>query len=225
MTNERYGQIIKIDKGVFTAPLTPIRSQDYNDLFFRDERLLSLEETKASNHIGGSVLAISSDGFLVYQRQSKDNEIAPSAFAASGSGSFDWEDLETQPDVTLRDLVVHGVERELSEELTVKVGPDNCQTILTGVYRSVQRGGKPEFCAVSYLKNQTAAMIRVNPADNGYTKEVATEQIGSLDYKVQYERISKFADRMYESNACSYSFKITLYLYIAYLEREIAHGK
>lgn len=68
----------------------------------------------------------------------------------SGSGSLevsDWEALE-QNQPKLVDLAIAGAERELREESNL---PNDLEieTTIAGYYRSIERGGKPEFIALS----------------------------------------------------------------------------
>ena len=81
------------------------------------------------------------------------------------SGSADWSDIERSPDVvdhagharkSLQEVVKYAVEREAAEELWVTTGPGESKTTLTGFARYIQRGGKPEFFFLTYLRQRFA---------------------------------------------------------------------
>lgn len=220
MTNERFGDIVSVG-GIVQGTLTRSQEFDYDTLFFDGNRFRSIDASEASNHLGGSILAITSDDFLIYQRQGPGNEIEPSAFAAAGSGSFDWHDYEQDPNQTLRDLVVRGLERELTEELTVDVGPGKSETAVLGFYRHFQRGGKLEFCAITKLRNSRHE-IKVNPRDCGFTREVKFLHLPKMAPGSICTALTEFCEDMFRSQQASYSFKITLFLYLKYLERSAA---
>lgn len=217
MTNERFGKIVSVGE-IVPGPLTRSQEIDFDTLFFDGNRLKSIDESEASNHLGGSILAITSDDFLVYQRQGQGNEIEPSALAAAGSGSFDWRDYEQNPKQTLRELIVRSLERELAEELTVDVGPDKSTTAVLGFYRYFQRGGKIEFGAITKLRNSRHE-IKVNPRDCGFTREVKFLHLPKMAPGVIGKELNDFCKDMFQSPQASYSFKMTLFLYLKYLER------
>lgn len=220
MTNERFGEIVSVGE-IVPGPLTRSQEIDFDALFFDGRRLKSIDESEASNHLGGSILAITSDDFLVYQRQGQGNEIEPSALAAAGSGSFDWRDYERNPKQSLRDLIVRSLERELAEELTVEVGPGKSTTTVLGFYRYFQRGGKIEFSAITKLQNSRHD-IRVNPRDCGFTREVKFLHLPNPAPGVVGKNLGDFCKEMFQSPQASYSFKLTLFLYLKYLERSAA---
>lgn len=76
----------------------------------------------------------------------------------SASGSMDWEDLEDRTDLSFRDICFSSAMREIREELgqnPIKIknsGEVNTPTFLiTGIYRGLIRGGKPDVAAFGVL--------------------------------------------------------------------------
>lgn len=104
------------------------------------------------NAIGVSTLAFTRDARLVLVGQANRSLSSPGTWAPSGSGSVDEKDvvgLRRGPR-DLADVLVHTMERELQEE--ARVGPDEIgSTTLTGYFRWVNQGGKPEYVGVTLL--------------------------------------------------------------------------
>lgn len=222
MTNELFGLTVSRRDALTPGRDRKIHHFDPDPLFFDGRELRSPATSGASNHIGGSTIAITKDGKIVFHRQSQFNQVESSKIAPSGSGSFDWADYEQHPSQTLQDLIVRGIERELREELTVATGPGHSETVLTGFYRLLGRGGKLEFCAVTYL-DQYANGIRHNPADCGYTREVeGPYDLETSDRRGQLSRIRQMEAAMRARQDVSYAMKISLHLLIAHLERQTA---
>ncbi|NIK49330.1 hypothetical protein [Variibacter gotjawalensis] len=140
-----------------------------------DVPLVPLVQSALSNHIGVSTLAITQDAKLIYQRQGKGNLIDPDTLAASASGSLDWDDVRDGE--SLRDLVVRGAERELSEEIGADTSAS--RTILTGYARNPKRGGKPEFAALTLLR-QSFADLKIGASEADYVGEICALPIASL---------------------------------------------
>lgn len=124
-------------------------------------------ESRLSNHMGGSTLAITSDSYLVLQRQGPGNMQSTNLIAPSGSGSFNWRDVQSCR--TLQELAIKGVERELREELGLsRTTP--ARTLLTGYVRDVRRGGLPQFYGVTLL-DATADMVKRRLLERGFVHE------------------------------------------------------
>lgn len=111
--------------------------------------LQPLKVSRMSNHIGVSTLAITRDNYLVIRKQSSRNQQNNNLLVPTGSGSCDWTDRKE----TLIETLVEAMNRELTEEN--KLGVDGrssiSQTKVTGFYRWVERGGKPEFTGITKL--------------------------------------------------------------------------
>lgn len=120
----------------------------FND-FDEHGRIRALEYSHSSNHIGGDLLLVAPDCFLV-QVQSKGNGIYPNHWGPSASGSFDYP-TDTLGAKDFRDIVKAGMLRELREEAGI-LGPsmppaEDCRII--GFARANYLGGKPQFFGVA----------------------------------------------------------------------------
>ena len=107
-----------------------------------------LSESDASNQIGASTLAITSDGFLVIMTNGPRSAIANGKMTSSGSGSSDWKDLDA--DLGLRLFIERTATRELTEELGIQHSDIKSFGII-GYGRFIDRGGKPEFFCLTRL--------------------------------------------------------------------------
>jgi hypothetical protein len=123
---------------------------DFNSEYVldRSDRLMPLAQSELANAVGVSTVAITTDGHLLLTLQAAGSSASAERWAPSGSGSLEPQDLAGRP--VLQAAVAVGMERELREEcglLTEDVG----WTRLVGYGRWLDRGGKPEFFAVTAL--------------------------------------------------------------------------
>lgn len=123
----------------------------------RGNTIRPLEHAQVANIVGISILALTSDEKVVFVRQNSGNSVAPGALASSGSGSLELKDLTVVKDKNSNqfdawELLLHGMVREMKEESLVCSDEvvANSQT-LTGYYRWVSRGCKPEFAGLVKL--------------------------------------------------------------------------
>jgi hypothetical protein len=105
------------------------------------------------NHIGTSTIAISSNKFLCFWCQNAKAQQSSGLIVPTGSGSLDWNDYQSP--MSLKELVVSGINRELYEE-SMERGVDLnkesiAETMLIGYFRRLVRGGKSEFLGISRL--------------------------------------------------------------------------
>lgn len=129
-------------------------------------RILSLDHARVANIVGISVIAVTADRQILWVRQSARNSVDPLAFASSASGSLDWADAhkavtDAKPaNPTLADVLMRGMLRELHEESLVRqdeIVPGSER--ITGYFRWLNRGAKPEFCGLVRL-SVTSADLR-----------------------------------------------------------------
>jgi hypothetical protein len=154
----------------------------------RDQRIRTLEHSQVANIVGISILAMTSDDMLVFVRQSAGNSIAPGALAASGSGSLELRDLHAMPGrgtspFDAKDLLVQGMLREMREESLVRtdeVLSDSVQ--LTGYFRWVSRGFKPEFTGFARLavSSQELQSRKHSGMETAFTKRVVFVPVAAL---------------------------------------------
>jgi hypothetical protein len=134
------------------------------DYYYRGGRILALSESSASNHIGVSLLVVSSDGYLLYQLQG-EQEQGKQMFGPTASGSLDWADVEKTALSGVDDfsrLIRLGMLRELTEETSALESDTQDKIKLTGYCRYLTRGGKPEFFGFARV-SQRHDQIRIVP--------------------------------------------------------------
>jgi len=112
-----------------------------------DGYVLPLGMTGSADTLGGGVLAITVDGWVVGGRRGKGLSIAAGRADVTASGSF----KVPGPEVTsFRSWVGAELRRELREEAGAALG-EVAALELVAVYRDLYRGGKPEVLAVARL--------------------------------------------------------------------------
>lgn len=134
------------------------------DVCTTDGFLDLLSESRASNHIGVSVLGLTWDGLLILSEQGSRSAQEPQRLAPTGSGSVDWAD--TTGARTLLDICRRAAAREFEEETSVAVDPTLLQPI--GFSRLVFRGGKPEFFFLARL-DAAKGDFRITSHERGLT--------------------------------------------------------
>ncbi|TLX45313.1 hypothetical protein C1E24_19735 [Pseudoalteromonas phenolica] len=112
----------------------------------------SQNENISFSHIGVSILAKTSDDYLVVLRQGTDQLQSSGLIAPSGSGSVDWNDIENSKSDNLIDLLKHAMCRELSEECNIDYRHIRRNKVkLIGHFQWVIRAYKPEFIGICQL--------------------------------------------------------------------------
>jgi hypothetical protein len=137
----------------------------------KSNRILNLENSKMSNHIGGNTIAFTQEGKMMFWRQGKSSKRSVGLLAPTGSGSLDYADFEfsMNRDSSLESMIVRGMERELLEE-----GHEEGERIvdfvektkIIGFYRWVNKAGLPGFLGVSKLKLGTIINPNTSETDN-----------------------------------------------------------
>lgn len=120
--------------------------------------LQPIEGSLMSDHIGVSLLARTSDGFIVEWMQGTKNQQNMGRIVPTASGSLDWHDIKRSRTTDLLTLVRYGMAREFIEEGSRKrfawqlPSEDLVNAIfIIGFYRWLRRGGKPEFIGIAQL--------------------------------------------------------------------------
>jgi len=116
--------------------------------------LKPIATSSMNNHIGISTLAITSDRFIQLWRQGEKTQVSRGKIVATGSGSLDDDDFASSTE--LLETVSNGMSRELREESSQQgyqfADDPVLETRVTGYFRWVKRGGKPEFVGVTRLR-------------------------------------------------------------------------
>ena len=146
-------------------------------------KLKSIENSLMGNHIGIGTIGFTVDKYLVFWRQSYRAMVAEQSLVCTGAGSLDASDLD--PNHSLKLTLANGMEREFLEESS-RQGKEFesdpiIETRITGFYRWVSRGGKPEFAGVTKLR-------------------VASHVLEPNDAEVEAPDWIKLHDRQYEAN-------------------------
>ena len=137
-----------------------------------------LTNSELANVIGVSTIAITRDRQLVTGIQTPANMSSEGKRAPAGSGSVDEDDLSGS--TTLQELVVKAMERELSEEVNLDVVGVSSQ--ITGYFRWLEKGAKPEFVGVTAL-DTTAHELRGRPIRRSEEQLVAAVDMHELDLR------------------------------------------
>ncbi len=150
-------------------------------------RMFTLGDSRMANIVGVTIFAITSDQQVIFVKQSQKNSVLPGGFVASASGSLDWADarrvvarqkqaqkalqrqgathspeldsVASDTTVTLQEVVLEGMLRELKEESQVHssdVLPGTA--VVTGYFRWLSRGAKPEFTGLVRLRVSAAEL-------------------------------------------------------------------
>ncbi len=132
-----------------------------------------LEGSSLSNHIGGNILGISSDGYLALWTQGATAMFSSRKAAPTGSGSLDWSDLSEGD--SLYNLILKGMLRELGEESSkegarIQLGLQS-NLLITGYFRWAGRAGLPGFTGVARL-NQPLNLIHPNRSEVVNDKDI-----------------------------------------------------
>ena len=122
------------------------------------------------NAAGTSIVAITSDGWIVNVHQTKQNESAQDELAPSGSGSLEPQDFRGENEA-VREVAVRGALREMTDEAGIRVD-DVAETAFLGFGRWLEKGGKPELLSVARLTidSHEARRRRGARADRPYSK-------------------------------------------------------
>ncbi len=167
-----------------SPPMSPGRRIPLEAAVDLDRRILQLDYSKMANIIGITLVAITSDQKVVMVRQGAHNSVTPGAFALSSSGSLDWKDVTrvqkrrgsatatSQVGPSLHDVLMEGMLRELREESLVEpreVVSESAE--ITGYFRWLSRGAKPEFTGIVRLSASSTDLMKrsVRGAERLYT--------------------------------------------------------
>jgi 8-oxo-dGTP pyrophosphatase MutT (NUDIX family) len=155
-------------------------------------RLKPLASCRSSNQLGATTLAFSSDGFLVLIDQTQHNRHSAGKISPSGSGSFDWAEVDNSRDDNFFDLVKMAAARELLEETGLDAIADfdrdslvRGRMIILGFTRLIHRGGKPEFFCVARLPQTMDSIRAVRPQfrEGWYSDKSFPHDASAIDFK------------------------------------------
>ncbi|QLQ37202.1 hypothetical protein [Micromonospora robiginosa] len=142
-----------------------------------DGRLLPLSQSRLANVIGVSTLALTTDRRLVLGWQQPEAEAAVGGLAApAGSGSVDLTDVHDRPPgARFTDFLSSAMRRELMEES--HLAPHQLgDTLVSGYFRWLNRGGKPEYVGLTELTVSSDDLVGVD------VRLVETPYVQALTY-------------------------------------------
>lgn len=165
------------------AEVSPVQEYVLDTSF----NIRALENAGAANIVGISIMAVTADDHFIFVQQTAGNSVAPSALAASGSGSL--EHIDADPDfrpwqllmpsllrrgararklrIPLTELLLSGMLREMREESLVEESEIiDASAVVTGYFRWIDRAAKPEFAGLVRL-SCTAAELQARRHTGG----------------------------------------------------------
>lgn len=171
--------------------------------------LFSLARSPASNHIGVSVLAFTSDGHLLMTASSLRSMQNTGQTTPSASGALAPEDFSDAGERGLQFAIAAAAKRELREEFDLDPS-DEIEVRLTGYARLLGRGGKPEFYAVASI-NRPLRSFHVAESERGLIDAVRTIAVRTNDLSDFTEEL----ERMIEEG--KHSLSPALYMSLFFL--------
>lgn len=116
--------------------------------------IVQLQRSPFSDHIGISTLLITKDGYGIVLEQATNAGQYAGKIMPTGSGSMDYEDWNAEKN--FKECITNAAMRELNEETGLFKSSNQAgfrvKTVVRGFYRDLERGGKPEFCCLSFVE-------------------------------------------------------------------------
>lgn len=151
-------------------------------------KLKSIEFSNMNNEIGVSTIAITSDNCLIlFTRNNRTATDDTGLLIPSGSGSANFADYQEN---NFLQSVLNGINRELLEETSL-INKKNIEytTKITGYFRWMEKGGKPEFVAVTKFRNVTLDDIQCEKSE---VCQLQTQDVSFENCKEFKELINRY---------------------------------
>lgn len=187
-----------------------ITSIDPTRYFIKNGRIIPLDQSQASNHLGATTIALTADRRFVIQRETEGAE-GIAKLAASGSGSLDWDDIGKAKDQGLnsfQEILAFGMERELTEETGVPKGT-RCFTAVTGMARLINRGGKPDFYGATLLDTEFRK-LSISKRERRYTWKLFHRDVKTFAKADIIEELDSMISEYRETNGVGMPLYLTL---------------
>ena len=155
-------------------------------------KLKSIEFSNMNNEIGVSTIAVTSDNCLVLFKRnemtSTDSDFG--TLIPSGSGAANAADYSSDNFIQ---NILNGINRELLEETSL-INKKNIEytTKITGYFRWMEKGGKPEFVAVTKFRNVTLDDIQCEKSE---VCQLQTQDVSFNNYSELKELINKYINK------------------------------
>lgn len=155
-----------------------------------------------SSHLAGSTIAICSQGKPLFFQQRADQFIGAGKIVPSGSGSMDWSDIANARDRTdLLSIVRQNIARELVEETRLwrhhpklrkseVINIAASKVVVTGLFRSVRRAGKPDFVSAIRLEQSYNEIL----PDEKEVTDAGMRHVFGGNALITVSRLKDFAD-------------------------------
>lgn len=204
LTNNIYNMRMSHQNGFYIEPFLNSRNYPIKDLSI----------SCMSDHIGVSTIAVSNDGYAIILRHNNRTAISSDKLLPSGSGSMNYSDLQMNED--FRKSIIKAAERELSEETHIPINIIQ-KTQIIGFYRDLNRGGKPEFCCITYLTYNRHDIREIIIPDN-------TEQRDDFNL-IQIYNNNKFTptaiENIFDKNPSEFSLALFMNCFMLYKNHDI----
>lgn len=185
----------------------------------RNYQIKQFSDSEFGDHIGVSTIIISSDGYAFIMRHNNKTALFTNELLPSASGSADYSDYNKADD--FKTVIIKAIERELEEETRIKKNVIN-ETIVTGFYRCLHRGGKPEFCCLTYLNIDRIDVQEIIIPDNKEQSEEIHPVKLSANDRNDFITISDFIKANIAE--CSLPLYMTYYMMLNYYGKEADIG-
>ena len=124
------------------------------ELFEPGPKLLPLDRSALSNHLGFSGFVESSDGYICFVKRSKNVSVGKRTWGDSIQASLKAENALDNNGEFTRERLVDAVLKEIEDELKIK--SEQCSAVkIIGIYRDLVEAGKPQF--LIYAKTELTA--------------------------------------------------------------------
>jgi len=151
-----------------------------------------LLDSECANILGISVLALTSDGYLLIQTQSDQNHQSANSLVPSGSGSVEWSDASG---ATSFDQMLHrAAVRELLEETGMSQSEKVVDFRILGYTLEATRGLKPDFFAFARLKLTAEQVLACGGRLEGFTNKQEPYRLRIDDLDDAVSDIDKILD-------------------------------
>lgn len=142
-------------------------------VFEYGSKLTPLEKSKLSNHIGFSVLIITSDGYLILSKRTNKTSISKNKLASSATASLKFKYAIDEDGNFTSNGLIKGVKKEIYKETGIDLDDFNVnfsiEENLIGLARDLTEGGKPNFFFVLELpliKKEILKFINISNITN-----------------------------------------------------------
>lgn len=151
-----------------------------------------LDQSMFGNHIGVSTIVVTQDGKMIILQHNDKSAVSANMYAPGGSGSVDYGDWKQQ-DIDFRQILIRAMQREFSEETGIKEDFIS-RTEIIGAFRNIDRGGKPEYCGITYLNITAFEAEELFKAEKKEMQDnsLKTIQLFNADGEIYLSEFEKF---------------------------------